>query len=90
MARYAIHTDKQVEKLKAVRLPLSEYCKKEINGKLHTCSRSYKNTCEVYAFPKTKWLTGDCPMADDELRTMIDTEVKPKVRVGQQKQKKRK
>jgi len=86
MSRHSLHTDKTVEQLKAVRLPINERCKQKLDGEIHICSRSDGELCGVYAFPKTKWLHGDCPMADNELKTIEEKEVK-KVRVGQQKQK---
>ena len=96
MAKSSMRTDKTVERLKEERLPIGERCstiikeegKDDVN---HTCSRADGEFCGVYAFPKLKWgKDRDCPMADNELRTVVETEtVKGKVRVGQQKQKKK-
>jgi hypothetical protein len=49
------------------------------------------NFCTVYSDPAIAWRRGDCPMADIHLRTKSEEEkAREKVRVGQQKQKKRK
>lgn len=54
------------------------------------CSRADGTVCNVYAFPAAKWRNGDCPMADNDLReTTAIRPPKGKVRVGQQKQQKR-
>jgi len=45
-----------------------------------------KKFCIVYAFPKAKWRNGDCNMAD---HIELEAAKKEKVRVGQQKQKKK-
>lgn len=42
--------------------------------------------CKVYAFPKAKWRNGICNMAD---HIVIEVKKDTKVRVGQQKQKKK-
>ena len=93
MAKSSIRTDKVVEELKVIRQMLSTKCaKKEGEGdeeQVITCSRADGVYCSVYAFPEAKWRSGDCPMADSELKTVVEVETKGKVRVGQQKQKKR-
>ena len=89
--RGALHTDQVIEKLKQDRETIVAQCKKEATDKdpAVLCSRSNGEVCQVYAFPKAKWRHGDCPMADPELRTRIIDDKKVKVRVGQQKQKKK-
>lgn len=93
MAKGSIHTDKVVEELKVIRKPIIDKCKTTVTEKgeekLHICSRSDGEACNVYAFPTAKWRTGDCPMADAVLRTEELVEEVGKVRVGQQKQKKK-
>jgi hypothetical protein len=42
--------------------------------------------CKVYAFPKAKWRNGICNMAD---HIVLEVKKDTKVRVGQQKQKKK-
>ena len=93
MARGSRNTNKVVEELRMICQPIIDNCKKMIAEKdeerLHICSRSDGEMCNVYAFPSAKWRTGDCPMADSVLRNVVEEEVLEKVRVGQQKQKKR-
>jgi hypothetical protein len=80
-----------IEKLREEQEPIIEQCKKITDDKTHICSRSDGEVCKVYAFPKAKWRTSDCPMADEVLRTMVvEEKTTEKVRVGQQKQKKKK
>lgn len=85
MAKYK---DKIIEDLKTHIQPLDKKCKKEIDGKIYICSKASGKHCKVYAFPKAKWRSGDCVMADTKLQTSIIETKKEKVRVGQQKQKK--
>ena len=99
MAKGSVVTDKQVELLRVERTLLSERCcltepppEDNPDGptKITFCSRADGNFCGVYAFPEKKWINFDCPMADDFLRTKSEAEIaKEKVRVGQQKQKKK-
>lgn len=80
--------DKEILYLRANRQNLAEQCTKNE----HRCSRIDPikgNCCTAYHCPAAKWRLGDCPMADKELRTIV-LEEKTKVRVGQQKQKKKK
>lgn len=96
MSKGPKHTDKVVADLKAHRLPINHiHCQrfeKSEDGEenvLHICSRSDGEHCSVYAFPSAKWTVGDCPMADEFLRSQTEEQVaQQKVRVGQQKQKK--
>lgn len=75
-----------IAELKKQRRKLSVRCTKD--G--HRCSRADGAYCGTYAFPAIKWRLGDCPMADKELRTVVESASgKSKVRVGQQKQKKK-
>jgi len=80
---------KMMDQLRAEQEPINERCKKVIDEKLHICSRSDGELCKVYAFPNAKWRVTDCPMADQELRTLTPEQEAAKVRVGQQKQKKK-
>jgi len=91
MSKNSVRTNKMIEHLKAIRLDIDERCQKEVDGEIKVCSRAEGEKCSVYAFPKTKWLHDrDCPMADAFLKTEIVKEpTKGKVRVGQQKQKKK-
>lgn len=64
----------------------------KFDGKIvKMCSRInvLKTTCSVYTNPQAKWRNGDCPMADEELRTNFTPAPIKKVRVGQQKQKRK-
>lgn len=92
MARGSIQTDKLVEELRTIRKPLYEKCSKIMDDGIEiVCSRAEKGHCRSFAFPEAKWRTGDCNMCDVELkRDYVPPKEKPKVRVGQQKQKKRK
>lgn len=86
--------EKVIADLMEKRLPTVKQCSGvTTDGKIHLCSRTDVNEkgvyCKVYAFPSAKWRNGDCPMADDELRTVVETDPQGKVRVGQQKQKKK-
>ena len=90
MTKRIHHTDKRVEELKTMVEPIVDKCKKDTKEGLHVCSRSNGETCSSYAFPSAKWRAGDCPMADEILRTQIEDDTKGKVRVGQQKQSKKK
>lgn len=94
MAKGSRGLNKTIEELKVIRQPINEKCKRMITEKdeekLHICSRSDGEMCNVYAFPSAKWRNGDCPMADAILRSVIEEEKIEKVRVGQQKQKKKK
>lgn len=75
-----------IAELKEQRRKLSVRC--TIDG--HRCSRADGACCGIYVFPEIKWRLGDCPMADKELRTVVESaSSKSKVRVGQQKQKKK-
>lgn len=90
---------KIMEQLLKDRTPLHERCTlitppsdDEPDGptKVDFCSRADGNFCGVYAFPSKKWENFDCPMADEFLRTKTDEQIaKEKIRVGQQKQKKK-
>ncbi len=66
--------------LNADRRPIVEKC----GG----CDRiaSETQTCTAFAFPETKWRLGNCSMAT---HIKVESAKNEKVRVGQQKQKKR-
>ena len=81
-----------VGELQSARLPIVPKCTKEGQE----CSRvisfpdwdeACTNFCSVYYKPAAKWRLGDCPMADEHLRTKVES-TKEKIRIGQQKQKK--
>jgi hypothetical protein len=81
-----------IEALKLNRQPITSNCRQVgEDGKPKTCSRSTDGeSCDVYAYPALKWRVFDCPMADEFLRSKSEEEIKKeKVRVGQQKQKKK-
>jgi hypothetical protein len=87
----SVSQQKIIKELKAQREDLHVKCKKAIEeeDRIHTCSRAEGLCCSVYAFPKAKWRNGDCPMADTELREIVEQVQEQKIRVGQQKQKKK-
>jgi hypothetical protein len=91
MARHSVGTDKTVEDLKTKKQKVVSKCLHNETTKTdHTCSRVLKDkTCSAFAYPSAKWRIGDCPLADQELRLTVIEEPKKKVRVGQQKQKRR-
>lgn len=91
MSKYSRTSDWQVEKLKMIKEPIAPRCSKAIeDGVTHICSRVHGESCSAYAFPKTKWRLGDCPLADNLLRTPINIKTLDlKKRIGQQKQKKK-
>ena len=76
-----------LNELKAAKLPVVSNCL----GNAQPCSRlllePFGNYCSVYYNPSAKWRLGDCPMADEHLRTKVES-TKEKIRIGQQKQKK--
>lgn len=76
---------KTADELRTMRQPLAPRCMRD--G--HICSRHDEAYCGTYAFPQAKWRLGDCPMADAELRTDQPKAKAGKVRVGQQKQRRR-
>jgi hypothetical protein len=91
LARYQPHTDKVIVNLKKERMVLDEKCSKEVDDKIHLCSRATTDGyCNVYAFPHVAWRRGDCPMADEKICESYVPQINQKIRVGQQKQKKRK
>lgn len=89
MSKGPKHSSKVVELLKEKRTILDPKCGKQEEDKITVCSRADGNHCGVYAYPAAKWRNGDCPMADTFLRTTEIVEEVGKVRVGQQKQKKK-
>ena len=89
MSRGPKHPNKEAERLKEKRSIVDPKCGKQEDDKISVCSRVDGNYCGVYAYPAAKWRNGDCPMADSFLRTEQLVEEVGKVRVGQQKQKKR-
>lgn len=48
-----------------------------------------EQVCVAYLYPATRWKSGPCALAT-HVREQVDDKAKGKVRVGQQKQKKRK
>jgi hypothetical protein len=61
--------------------------KESINDNCKGCSKVLEDsTCSAYIKPNAWWRRGKCPLAD-HIKTEVET--KRKVRVGQQKQKKR-
>ena len=62
-----------------------------IHEKCVGCERIHpeEKVCLAYLYPAEKWRLGNCPMAT-HITEQVDNSKKGKVRVGQQKQKKRK
>lgn len=91
--------DKQIQRLMKERTPLVARCtlttpppKDDPDGptKITFCSRADGEFCGAYAWPDKKWRSFDCPLADEFLRTKTEDDLKKKkIRVGQQKQKKK-
>lgn len=79
--------------LRKIRKPIDRKCYKVVGDKVEVCSKAYCELegqfCTVYAFPDVKWHLGNCPMADEFLQIKETQIGKGKVRVGQQKQKKK-
>ena len=73
------------EQLQLMKQPIIEKCIGE-----KSCSKivveGEKSFCKSYAFPAAKWRNGICNMAD---HIVIEVKKDTKVRVGQQKQKKK-
>lgn len=93
MSRGPKHTDKVVAELRTMKQHVVAQC---LANDDKSCSRvdivespSIMACCSTYYSPKAAWRNGDCPMADEHLKTKIDTKTGEKVRVGQQKQKKK-
>ena len=88
MARLCSKNDKQSERrhneMMGIRMPAVDACR---DHPTNPCEYLEKDSdyCTAYAFPKTRWKLGNCPLA-----THIETEKskKGKIRVGQQKQRK--
>ena len=57
----------------------------ELIDKCQGCSHTDGKYCKAYAFPDKKWKNGDCNFASH----IFTEEEKKKIRVGQQKQKRR-
>ncbi len=68
--------------LKADRRPIVEKC----DGCDRVAKEGEGKTCTAFAFPETKWRLGNCSMAT---HIKVEAAKGEKVRVGQQKQKKR-
>lgn len=92
LAKTSKRTCKVIELLKEQRTILDPKCGKQNpdnTDEILVCSRADGNYCSAYAYPSAKWRIGDCPMADSFLRSETEEVTKGKVRVGQQKQKKK-
>ena len=77
---------KTINELKKMRKPVCEKCVE----KEPKCSKIEDEIyCRSYYDPDAAWRRGDCPLADDHMKSTY-VEQKQKVRVGQQKQKKHK
>lgn len=68
--------DKKTAALLEVREPTVEQCE--------GCKSDKVDFCECYAFPKAKWLNGNCVRASHLAPELLEEEKK---RIGQQKQK---
>lgn len=74
----------------ADREPIVERCSTtSAEGESLKCRKAEGDYCSVFVSPAAKWRLGDCPMADDFLRTKTQKKPAEKVRVGQQKQRKK-
>lgn len=82
-------TIKKGQALGADRKPIIDRCyTTSEEGEIIKCRKAEGDYCTVFAVPAAKWRLGDCPMADDFLRSKTQKKPAEKVRVGQQKQKK--
>jgi len=83
--------EKQREELMLIRTKTTDQCFKEVeDGSRQSCSRVTKDLyCDTYVQPDKKWRLGDCNMADPFLKKEFSEE-KKKIRIGQQKQSKKK
>jgi len=70
------------------REPIVDKCSGLLEGKPATCRKAKDNYCTAFISPAAKWRNGDCPLADEFLRTKTAAKTKEKTRLGQQKQKK--
>jgi hypothetical protein len=81
---------KIIDELRANRLPLHSKCFG--HDDIPACSHADTSDlgfCNAYYSPAAKWRLGDCPLADQALRSDV-AKKKEFIRVGQQKQKKNK
>ena len=81
----------EIEYLRSIKQEISPKCKQVIEGEEIACSRIDETGkyCRSFAFPAAKWRNGDCPMANDDLRSHEEY-AKGKTRVGQQQKQRRK
>ena len=93
MSKWSQRTNRVTQEMRDNKMPLVQQC---VNDPEKPCSRTHiqcgmeGDFCTVYQNPAAMWRRGDCPMADNHLRKNIEEpSTKNKVRVGQQKQKKR-
>ena len=84
MARILRQTDKTIELLREGRQPLTDQC----GGCKRIIGFEPKLRCDAYAFPAAAWRMGHCPLATHVSYRPGKTD-SGKVRVGQQKQKKK-
>ena len=104
MSRNLRQTDKTIEKLRANRHPISQFCsfseiiKKGEDGDPDELSVTYcKNVAEIrgqmrcncYAYPSAMWRGGKTCLRATHIRETSDNQASGKIRVGQQKQKKK-
>ena len=71
----------EIDKIKA---PIVDECLTGNTDK--PCNRIENNKCKAFVTPKAKWTRGNCPMSTNFIVEIKDTK---RVRVGQQKQKKK-
>jgi len=67
--------------------PVIDKCLGEEEGE--SCGRIENGYCKVYIFPEIKWKLGNCPMATHLKKKELGRGEQAKVRIGQQKQKRR-
>jgi hypothetical protein len=74
------------EQLQLMKQPIVEKCTEGEKSCSKIVVEGGKSFCKSYAFPAAKWRNGICNMAD---HIVIEVKKDTKVRVGQQKQKKK-
>lgn len=97
MSRVLKQTDRTIEELRQSRMVIVPECSVVKNAETDAeqivyCKNAFmfheRMCCQSYAFPKAKWRNGQpCPLASH--REVIETKAAEKLRVGQQKQKKK-
>lgn len=72
------------------REPIIDRCyTTEADGTVMKCRKVVDDFCSAFVSPAAKWRLGDCPLADDFLKTKNEKKTSEKIRIGQQKQKRK-